>query len=401
MYQYLDAAVGRAAAWQPDQQIGLWPDLTGHATGPASWRAWLRQTAQIADFAVALEQASPVLAHRMYEICDGRQVPEAAVRRVVLSAMRYLLRASGRATPFGLFAGVAPARIANLPVARVGTAHRAFAKVESGWLISVIERLEAEPALRPRLMVLANNLVFERDGYLVLEHRPSGSSGGAPTHVRVRVTRPISAVMNLARNPIRLGDLAAKLAADFARVPADIVDTLLADLVAQRLLVTNLRPAMTASDPLGYLMGELQAVAAGQVAEVASTVVDLREIADGLRRHDSASTRAMAREHRAGLADAMADICPTAGPPLRVDLRMDWDLAVPRAVATEAAKAAGVLVRLAGARVSAPAGSPGMAVSWNATARAPWSPSSTPSMPISGWGIRPATSGLPRLRAVR
>jgi class I lanthipeptide synthase len=347
VFQYLDAVVVRATAWRPGQQIGPWPDLTGETTGPASWRLWLRETTQIAGFAAALEQASPVLARRVREICAGRQVPEPAARRAVFSVMRYLLRASGRATPFGLFAGVAPARIKILPVARLGTAHRAFAKVEAGWLTTVIEQLEVEPAVRPRLKVLTNNVVFERDGYLVLEHRSSGSSGGAPTHVRVRATGPIRAAMNLARDPIQLGDLAAKLAADFPGVPTDIIDTLLADLVAQRLLVTSLRPAMTASDPLGYLVGELQAVAAGQVAGVARTVVRLRGIADGLSRHDSASTWAMASEYRARVAEAMADICPTDRPALSIDLRMDWDFAVPHAVAAEAAKAAGVLVRLA------------------------------------------------------
>jgi lantibiotic biosynthesis protein len=347
MYQALDAAVVRAVVWQPDQEIGPWPDLTGQAAGTDSWRRWLRQAARNPEFAAALEQASPVLARRVREICDGQDVSEPAARRVVLSVMRYLLRASGRATPFGLFAGVAPARLAGLPASRVGTAHRAFAKVEAGWLAAVIDRLETDAALRPGLKAMANNMVFERDGHLVLEHRSTGT-GGAPTDVRVRATRPIRTAMNLARCPIRLGDLATILAADFPGVPANVVTGLLADLVAQRLLVTNLRPAMTTSDPLGYLVGELRSVAAGEVTEAGKTVACLREIADGLHAHDNAPTWATANDHRAHLAGAMADLCPTmTGPALAVDLRMDWELAVPHCVAAEAAKAAGVLVRLA------------------------------------------------------
>ncbi len=346
MYQYFDAAVVRAAAWQPGWEIGSWPDLTGQA-GPASWRPWLRQTAQIPGFTAALEQASPVLARQVREICDGREVPARAVRRVVLSVMRYLLRASGRATPFGLFAGVAPARIAPVSATRIGSAHRAVAKIGAGWLTTMIERLEAEPALRPRLKVLASNLVFERDGYLVLEHRPSGSAGDAPMHVRVRATRPIRAAMKLACAPIQLGDLAAKLAADFPGVPADVVDTLLADLVVQRLLLTSLRPAMTTSAPLSYLVAQLEEMAAVQVPDVARTVGSLREIADGLARHDGAPTLAIACEQRERLATAMGAFCLTSGPALGVDLRMDWDLTVPHAVAAEAARAATMLVRLA------------------------------------------------------
>uniref|UniRef100_UPI002AD4C755 lantibiotic dehydratase n=1 Tax=Frankia sp. Cr1 TaxID=3073931 RepID=UPI002AD4C755 len=73
----------------------------------------------------------------------------------------------------------------------------------------------------------------------------------------------------------------------------------------------------------------------------------LSKIVDGLRSHDNAPCWAVARSHRERLGDDMADVHPTAEQTLRVDLRMDWALAVPRPVAAEAATAAGVLVRLA------------------------------------------------------
>ncbi|WP_433498548.1 lantibiotic dehydratase [Sphaerimonospora sp. CA-214678] len=347
MYEYLDAVVVRASAWTPDQTIGPWPDLTGQAAGPASWRRWLQQIVRIPGFMIAVEQASPVLARRVRGICDGTRTAESDVRRAVLAVMRYLLRASGRATPFGLFAGIAPAHIADLPAVRAGYGHRAVVRADAAWLTAVIERLEAEPELRPRLKVLANGLAFERDGHLVLEHRSSGSAGGAPAHVRVRATRPVRAALALAGGPIRLGDLKDKLAADFPSVSADVIGTLLAGLVAQRLLITNLRPAMTVSDPLGYLVRELDAVCAGKVPEVAGMVGRLREIAAEMAQCDDAPTPATAYRHRACLAVAMAAVRPTATPALAVDLRMDVDLTVPHAVAAEAAKAAGVLVRLA------------------------------------------------------
>ena len=47
MYQYLDAVLVRAPAWQLDS-LGLpWPDLTGPDATPASWRAWLDQAWQV------------------------------------------------------------------------------------------------------------------------------------------------------------------------------------------------------------------------------------------------------------------------------------------------------------------------------------------------------------------
>ncbi|MET8012956.1 lantibiotic dehydratase [Streptomyces sp. NPDC005271] len=341
VYEYVDAAMLRAAAWPPDRQVRSWPDPTG---GAESWRPWLERTLQIPGFAAALEQASPVLARRVREIRDGRQLPEPAARKAVLAVMRYLLRASSRATPFGLFAGVASARIAEVPTVRIGTGHRAFAKPDAAWLTGVIERLEADPALLQRLTVQAHTLAVEKDGHLILEHRGAGS-GGRPAHVRVRATTPVRSAMDVARHPLRAKDLASKLTADFPHVPADVIDKLLADLTAQRLLITNLRCPITTTDPLDHLLDALDAAEAEDIATVANTTAQLRQIADALAQHNTTPTRG--REQRAQLTTAMQNLSPCSGPALGVDLRFEGEVTIPHAVAAEAARAATALVRLA------------------------------------------------------
>lgn len=357
MYESIDAAMLRAAAWPPDRRIRFWPDLTGDGDGPASWRPWLEQTLRVPGFAAALGQASPVLAHRVQQICQGRQLPEPAVRKAVVALMRYVLRASSRATPFGLFAGVAPARIDGVSAARIGTGHRAVARPDATWLATVIERLEADRVLQPLLTVQAHPLVVERDGYLVLEHRPAGSGGGAPERVQVRLTTPVKAALDAARDPIRTADLAAKLAADFPHVPAPTVSRLLAGLIDQRLLVTNLRPPMTATAPLAHVLTVLGAEGAAAAAEPA---VKLREITRALARHNTTTDPSTAQAERADITAVMRDLSPVAGPVLSVDLRLDADVTIPAAVAAEAARAATSLVRLSGR----PALSPGW-VAWH------------------------------------
>ena len=349
MYEYLDAAVVRVAVWEPESDTGPWPDLTGR-NGYASWRPWLRRVTRIPGFAAAVEHASPVLARRVREICAGREVSERTARRAVLSVMRYLLRASGRATPFGRFAGVAPARIAAQAVIRAGSAHGAVTRADAGWLAAAINDLEAVRGLQPRLTVLANDLVFERDGELVLEHRPAGRADEAPTLVRVRGTEPIRAAMNLARHPIHLGTLAERLAADFPGTPADRLYTLLDGLVTQRLLLTNLRPSMTVSDPLGHLVGQLQTMTAEDVPEVTRTVEVLRELVDGSAPPPDVADSVAADVRPERLEAATGTPPRVTAPAQAVDLRMDWELTVPHAVMAEAAQAATILVRLAGRR---------------------------------------------------
>lgn len=349
VYQYLDAAIVRAPAWQPGCQGLPWPELTGPDAAPTSWRAWLDQVWQAPEFSMAVQAASPDLARRVGQIRSGRDVPERAVRRAVLSTLRYLLRATGRATPFGLFAGIATARIGAAPAMRAGTAHRAAARVSGEWLTGVIERLEADATLRPHLSVIVSDLVAERDGYLVVGHRPGGDEG-PPVDALARATRPVLAALDAAGCPIRVADLAAKLAATFPAVPGEVIDALLAGLVEHRLLITSLRPPMTAPDPLAAVVHELEALPVADQAETAA----LRAIRAGLSRHNAAPGLAAARDERARVSALMTELHSAAKSELAIDLRLDWDLVIPEAVAAEAASAAGVLARLAARRALSP-----------------------------------------------
>uniref|UniRef100_A0AAU1ZV83 Lantibiotic dehydratase n=1 Tax=Streptomyces sp. NBC_00093 TaxID=2975649 RepID=A0AAU1ZV83_9ACTN len=304
MYHYIDAAVIRAAALSFDRPE-VWPALTGPTANSASWREWLQQTWQSAVFATAVTAASPDLASRVDQVCAGRPLPEPAVRRTVLSVLRYLLRARTRATPFGLFAGVAAARIGAAPALCMGTGHQAAARPDATWTTAFVGRFEEHPGLRPRLMLLASSLAVERDGYVVIEHRPSGTRDAAPEHVRIRVTGPVREALASARTPILWNDLTAKLSAGFPTAPLATIEKLLAGLISQRFLISSLRPAMTATDPLAVLLNHTRHLPPTET-------VELRE-----------------------------------APQSSLDLRVDWDLVLPEAVALEAAAAAQTLIRLA------------------------------------------------------
>ncbi|RBQ16942.1 lantibiotic dehydratase [Spongiactinospora rosea] len=351
MYRYLDAAVLRAPAWPPGRQLPSWPDLTGE-DGDASWRPWLERIWTLPGFAVALEQASPALARRLCEIRSGAHVTDSRVRSAVLSTMRYLLRATSRPTPFGRFAGVAAARVATAtgpPSVRVGDAHRPAARTAAEWISELTHRLEGERALLRRLPVMANDLVFERDGRLVLDHRASFRTGGAPQEVSVRATGPARAALRLARDPLPGADLIERLSALSPATDVSTIEALVAELVSQRFLLTSLRPPMTVCDPLRHLLEELEAVNAGELGEVAEAAKGLRAVTDELAQHYPMPPQATGTGASRGRAAAtmMATLCPAERPPLAVDLLLDAEVTIPAAVAAEAAAAASALVRLA------------------------------------------------------
>ncbi|MEW1644149.1 lantibiotic dehydratase [Streptomyces sp. NPDC091219] len=348
LYRHVDAAVVRAAVRHPDHRT-VWPDLTGPSAHREPWRAWLQQVWRTAGFATAVAFSSPDLASRVQQICAGEPVPEPAVRRAVLSVLRYLLRARSRATPFGLFAGVQAARIGPVPVLRAGVAHRTVTRPDALWTTALVDRLEEHRALRPHLTLLASGLAFERDGRLMIEYRSSGTADGVPAHVGIRATGPVRRAMDGARTPVPWAVLAERLSADFPAASASGIENLLANLVRQRFLVTALRPAVMASDPIATLLAQVRHLPAADAT-------GLREVATALRRHDDAiSTPEGARAERAQATAAMTRLCPAAKPALALDLRLDWDLVIPDAVAEEAASAAAVLTRLAPRTALSPA----------------------------------------------
>lgn len=203
---------------------------------------------------------------------------------------------------------------------------------------------------------MLNNLAFVRDGRLVVgcQRQAGASSRAAPAEVSVRYTKAVETVIQAAESPIRVGDLADKLTADFPKTPESVIEGMLAELVAQRILVTSLRPPMTATDPLGHIVEQLAAVGADAVPQVAELFHDLRGIHLDLSRHNCASSPTERREHRTSASQRMATISTTERP-VTVDLRVDCALVLPHAVAREAEIAAAALARLTPYPVGFPA----------------------------------------------
>jgi lantibiotic biosynthesis protein len=262
VFRFVDATMVRAAAHPPDDEVLSWPDLTG-TTGEhvAKWRSWLRQVWASNEFAEAVEVASPTLARRVRQVCDGSQLREREVRRAVLSVIRYRQRLTSRATPFGLFAGAATARLGSTPAARFGLKHHAFARVDTEWLGEVITHLEASREVRHRLWVVNNNLAFVRDEQLVVGCQQQ-SGGKEPAEVAIAYTRAVRMALQAAQTPVLLADVADKLATEFPDRSQSVIDRMLARLVAQGILITNLRPPMTSTDPLSHVLAVLSAAGA-------------------------------------------------------------------------------------------------------------------------------------------
>lgn len=230
---------------------------------PTSARAWLRRLWQRREIEEALSAASPALGNRVGEILADEGCDARPVRRAALSVATYLLRWRSRATPFGLFAGIAPAHIGAEPSVLWGAKHKQVSRPDAAWLDGIVAQLHTCGELLENLPVMANNTVRVRGDRLVAQGPPGANEGTSrlgPLEVSIRRTPPTVAALDTAdRTPIRFGELRDALAARFPDAPQARITSMLRGLVEQNLLVTSLHAPMTETDPLRHLHTELEA----------------------------------------------------------------------------------------------------------------------------------------------
>ncbi|MER6386751.1 lantibiotic dehydratase [Streptomyces sp. NPDC001127] len=334
LYQHTGAALLRATAMPLTGLLGWWPDqFDTDACG-----SWLKQVWADARFADAVRQASGDLATRVDAICAGQPTRPKQVRRAAMATIRYVLRATGRPTPFGLFAGVAPVSVGATPYARWGDAHKAVVRVDTEWLDDVIVRLEACPALLERLDVVLNNLAARRGGRLHVPH-------GGPMGATVRRTSAVRVIEGLARGPVRFATLAEQLRASFPRTEPQTIGTLLGALVREKFLITSLRAPMTDTDPLSHLIKRLHSADAGTVPQAAKVLHELEAVQRAMDEHNRLPANSQGPQREA-LTARLRRLSDAGRSPLAVDLRLDAEVGIPESVALEMEKAAEVLLRL-------------------------------------------------------
>ena len=332
VYQAGDVLLLRAAARPMDSAFVSWPD-PADAEG---LRMWLVKAWEDPVLREAVAFASPSLALRADRITAGRGVPARQVRSAAIALARYQLRAAGRPTPFGLFAGVAGARFGRAALARFGEVHQAEARCDAAWLLSVIERCEACEPLADRLTVVFSSLAVLHAGKWQV---PSG-----PDRRVIRDSPAVRVVRDASQAPVQVSVLADRLSSAFPGLE-DRGIRMLTELVRLGFLITSLRPPMTTTDALGHVTRELRVAGAHDIAETAGLLEQLEALHRELADHNAAGPRQQAGM-RERLGTAVTEISPTGRTPFCLDLRLDAEVTLPEPVGREMAAAASALIRL-------------------------------------------------------
>ncbi len=333
----------------PRLALPPWPDLTG--SGPehvGSWVGWMRELWSIPEVADALGHASPELDRQVRALCRCDNPDVRQTRRAVLSIARYLRRMTGRPTPAGLLAGIAPIAFGRPPHVLWGAEHRVVCRADAGWLAEVIRKLEGRHDVLRRLVVVANSATTRRGDRLVVPHQPSPNAGEArpqAVEVSLRHTPAVRVALDAARAPARMEDVVGEVITEFPEATSTKVMTMLAELVAHRALITGLHAPATEPDALGWLLGHLDSVGGSELETTRQLVAELRSIHRLLSRCGEAPA-GKTRDLRAGVADRMRHLASTRRHPVTVDLRLDTNIVLPEQLAREAERTVSILARL-------------------------------------------------------
>ena len=348
-YQPVGPVLIRASTDPGDLDCRPPPDVTDPATTRQEASAWLVAQWSRPDVREAIAMASPDLAACVRRVLDpdADRPTTAAVRRVVLATISYLLRWQRRSTPFGLFAGVTTTTIGPA-VAKISEGHRVIARADADWLALVVERLEQHHGLRRKLMVVADSAGIIRDGRFIVAGlpRPGERTLGPLCESSTRFTPAVRLVLTCAACPVRFDQLVAQIAAQLPHIAAARIETMLHGLIDGHVLITGLRPPMTTVDALAHVIETLRAADGEHLSEVASALCQLDEIHAQLTRHNSVADAHQAAPIRAAVRATMAGLAPGTEPMLAIDVRLDAEVGIPQRVLDEAARAAEVLLRL-------------------------------------------------------
>lgn len=234
-----------------------------HPEGPSqreALRRLLRDLIRRDAVREAVALASPDLASRLGAWLEGT-LEATAARGVERALLKYLSRMSHRATPFGLFAGVSMGAWGPANQLSVGpwTACRKAVRLDWGVLETLVDHLEGDPELRPKLSYRPNTSLSASGGwYRYLEHRDQPGTGRTYHLEAAEATPHLDLALRQAQAGARLEDLATSLAHRLEVEPAAARSFL--DQIAQaQVLCGDLHPPLTSPDPLGHVIAALRA----------------------------------------------------------------------------------------------------------------------------------------------
>lgn len=228
---------------------------------PHSLDEWLDAQLENDLFLEAIFWSSPILYEQAIKMLQGDNRQRERVR---FSLKKYLIRASSRCTPFGLFAGCNLGRITGWrgepEIAAGAGSLRKMIRIDMHLLFTLSSLISRDPALFSLLTFHPNNSLYEvGDSYRYVEYE---LEQGLRSYRISSVEKEdlLERIFAAAATGVRLQEVVALIDLE---ATDDEKEQFVRELVDSQLLVSELELAVTDPNPLGSLIGKLKTVSEG------------------------------------------------------------------------------------------------------------------------------------------
>ena len=223
----------------------------------ARLRAGLYKSVTRPEVREALFVASPDL-DRSIDV--WRRKPDSARgRRVERALVRYFSRMVGRATPFGLFAGCSVGRLDNETHFVIGDLdqYRRHTRLDMEYVAALADSIARDQALKYSLLYRPNSSIYPIAGRLHYVEAKLERRSRSHNLVAVDYSDYLAAILDQAKDGVHPLDLATALAESRPDISLADAGQFIEELIDNQLLVPELEPAVTGSEPICGLLAEL------------------------------------------------------------------------------------------------------------------------------------------------
>lgn len=178
--------------------------------------------------------------------------------QALMSLLKYLLRMSTRATPFGLFACVGKGELGEQTHLSVSESAeiKKRARPDMAWLHAVIEEAEQNRKLIQRCQIVTNPLSHCFGNRLVLDYKTNDLSG----HKSISVRRSILTdfITKRSKTPLMYTHLEEETIQNFPHLDPDKIKNLIWNLFSQKFLISELSPFLLSAEPFERFLEHLE-----------------------------------------------------------------------------------------------------------------------------------------------
>lgn len=191
------------------------------------------------------------------------QLSKKEIQGVEDALTRYLIRMSTRPTPFAAFAGVGVGQVVADETGASIVRHpphcvKPTARLDAEYLLGFVRQLEQSADIKCQLYFYANPVAYRNGGRLFIPFTDGYGQNEENKTSSVRITSALTKILLVSQQPTSWQQLFANLSDSAPTTPPEVITAFLDTLCQQNVLLSTLRPPLTTSDALAWVLQRLE-----------------------------------------------------------------------------------------------------------------------------------------------